>query len=254
MGIAKLRGRRRDLTHLPAMRLERGGASANGLGVSMKVLRFAGRMKGTMDAAKVTASLVAPDPEPEPEPEVEPAAAPSLAGGMAAIRFAGKAKAKLLASTKARAAAGHDRRSVVSLDKQQQLVDEYLDQITVQTDLHYIVSSLNAARVLSQKHGKSEIQEKALRVEERLRQQNPRLGMKIDLRASARVRVQIRRLWDLLLAECATREEKGSKTVNAEGYYIIHCCISKAVSGDGDNWSLSEAVEVAKQVRIYIYI
>lgn len=60
-------------------------------------------------------------------------------------------------------------------------------------------------------------------------------------------RQQVRRLWDLLTAESAARDRKGRKQASSQGYCAFHCCIGKVVSAHSDDWSLSDAVEHAKQ-------
>jgi hypothetical protein len=156
-------------------------------------------------------------------------------------------------------------------------------------DIHGIISAFTAARRLSQKHFASDetceraltvsrcrsrsprshclyatlirlscdesgaIASAAQQVEARLRAADPELAAKIDLRRAAPVRSQVRRLWDLLLAQSAASADAGSidlphgtEIVSQEAYSYLHCCISKAISSSTDEWSLTEAVGMAE--------
>ena len=223
-------------------------ASTSSVGVGLKVLRFAGKALRAKQAMQI---IVEPEPEPEPEPEHEPESAgaqaedsPSLMGSMAALRFAGKAKRKIEAKAEERRKQGQNAREMVSVDKQKEIVESQLQDLEQQTDLHAIMSTFAAARFLSQKHQETGIAFAAKQVEERMRQEKPELARKMDLRSASGVRSQIRRLWDLLIAESSA--STGNPGVSAFAYYEIHTCISKAVSDEVDDWSLDEAVEVAK--------
>jgi hypothetical protein len=170
-------------TRWPAMRLE-GGTPVGGMdiGVGLSVLRFVGKTKAKRLANIVANSkaATAPAPEPEPEPELEV----SLTGGMKAMQFAAKAKRRLAAAAKARQEAGHNKRGVVSVNKQMELVQEQLETLSTKSDLHNILSTLSAARYLSQKHSKGAIEKQSVAIEAQLRKKDPTLAKKMDLRSS----------------------------------------------------------------------
>ena len=166
------------------------------IGAGLNVMRFAAKLK-------LKRKQAAKEPEPEPEPE-EKGIAPSLAGGMMAIRFAAKAKTRI-ADARAKAKAdGNNKRETVSVDKQVSLVTQSLGQLDGGADIHSIVSALNAAKYLGQKHQSSAaaadgVAAAARLMEKKLRAENPELGKKMDLRSAPKVKATIRRMWDLLL-------------------------------------------------------
>ena len=185
----------------------------------------------------------------EPEPEIEPgpdkaAESPSLMAGMAALRFASKAKRRIAVAAENRRKDGHNKRDTVSVDKQVSLVQEQLEDLDEKTDLHSILTVIGAARYLGQKHMSTNIDDTARKIEMKLRSVNPELGKKMDLRNSPGIRNTIRRLWDLLLVESSAMSS--TREVAIEAYCSFHCCIGKAISADGDEWSREEAIEVAK--------
>jgi Ca2+-binding EF-hand superfamily protein len=134
-----------------------------------------------------------------------------------------------------------DKSARVSVETQITIARDQLKQAAQSTDLHRIAAALSAARSLAQKFEQCKpLRKEADQFESRLRQSNPKMGKKLDLHRSDQVRRHVRRLWDLLLLECAAPDDNGKLAVNLDGYCKLHICIGKAVSDDSD-WNVAEA-------------
>eukprot|EP01043_Picozoa_sp_COSAG02_P005658 COSAG02_NODE_155_length_33066_cov_32.167562_2_plen_889_part_00 len=193
------------------MKFEKGGS----MGAGLNVARFAAKLRARK-------KNLAP---------AEEEAAPSMAGGMMALRFAAKAKHRVAQARELRRKEGHNKREVVSVDKQVALVKSSLGQLDARTDVHTIVSAFNAAKYLAQKHSDevgADVSTAAQEMEQRLRQENPQLAMKMDLRNAPKIKSMIRRMWDLLLVESvwliklkAVLQRQSDEVIQKEGWKAL---------------------------------
>ena len=175
----------------------------------------------------------------------------SLIGGIGAMKFLGKARAKVKAAAAARKLKGHNKRAHVSVDMQMKIARDELREAQSSANLHSIVSAISVARYLGQKFGAAApLLDEAAEMEQAVRAQSPTLSTKMDLRRSPPVRAQIRRFWELLLYECSVLDKDGKREASQDGYARLHSCIARAVSEASgkrrNRLTKDRAIELAK--------
>ena len=93
------------------------------------------------------------------------------------------------------------------------------------------MSTFNAAKYLAQKHSDEvgeDVSTAAQEMEQRLRQANPQLAKKLDLRNAPKIKAMIRRMWDLLMVESvwfiklkAMLQHKSDEVIQKEGWKAL---------------------------------
>jgi hypothetical protein len=168
------------------MRLVPGNDS---VGVSLKVIRFLGRAK-RVHALLEEQRLLAETNRDEPKDGAEALGlARSIVDSMQVLKFIGKLKHRTRRE---------DKITKLSLSTQVSIVEEQLVQARKSGDLHAIHAASRAAHFLATHYSHEAAQgmaKMAAEIEEAMRNSDPELGQKLDLRHSLPVRNQIRRLW-----------------------------------------------------------
>ena len=140
-----------------------------------------------------------------------------------------------------------DKRATVSLRMQLHIVEEQLAQTFDVNDLHSVMTAFSAARELGARcEAGAAIARRAQEQEAGLRATHPIWAKKLDLRVNPMVRLQIRRLWDLLVHECGELDPTGKTNVTVDGYCKLHAAIGKALTED-EGWLVDEALAIAKE-------
>jgi hypothetical protein len=161
---------------------------SHSMGVGLNVVRFFGKAMRIHHLLEEQRALRLSEHEEEDDGEQAVALARSIVESMNVIKFVGKLKHR----------SHHDGKiGKMSLRTQISIVEEQLDEAEDSGDLHAIYAALHSARYLAN-HYSGEAQSVAARaqeLEDTIRENDPELGKKIDLRHSLPVRVQIQRLW-----------------------------------------------------------
>lgn len=167
------------------MRLE---AQHHSVGVSLNIIRFLGKAKRVHKLLEDQRAIAEAVDEPEEDAEGL-MLAQHIVDAMHAIKFIGKLKQRSVRE---------DKIKKLSMNTQVAIVEAQLTEAQQSGDLHAMHAALRAARYLSSHYTHKAalgVADMARQIENDIRDSDPELGLKLDLRNSRPVRCQIRRLW-----------------------------------------------------------